>query len=85
MFDDYDNSRTSSFGSVGSIGSDEAVLFIHPTKYSLDKDELQAYLNGSIYEDDYRDNEIVAEETNKQDQEYKQLAQTIKNVNHAFT
>jgi hypothetical protein len=40
MFDDYDNSRTSSFGSAGSIGSDEAVLFLYPTKYSLDKEEL---------------------------------------------
>jgi len=74
MFEDYDNSRTSSFGSAGSIGSDEAVLFLYPTKYSLDKDELQAYLNGSVYEDDYNSNEIVPDEVNKEDQEYKQLA-----------
>jgi hypothetical protein len=33
----------------------------------LDKDELQAYLNGSIYEDDYKDNEIVPEENTKED------------------
>lgn len=40
MFEDYDNTRTSSFGSAGSIGSNEAVLFLNPTKYSLDKEEL---------------------------------------------
>jgi|SanBayMetagenome_1026888.scaffolds.fasta_scaffold173220_1 hypothetical protein len=69
LFDDYDNTRTSSFGSAGSIGSNEAVLFIHPTKYTLDKDELKAYLDGSIY--DYKDNEIEPEEVNKEDLEYK--------------
>ena len=35
-------------------------MFLHTTKYTLDREELQAYLNGSIY--DYADNEIVAED-----------------------
>lgn len=78
MFEDYDQTRTSSFGSAGSIGSNEAVLFLNPTKYSLDKEELQAYLNGTIYDYNYDDNEIVPEESpSKEDVEYKQLAETI--------
>ena len=32
-FNDYDSNRTS------SIGSDDAVLFVNPTKYSLDKND----------------------------------------------
>jgi hypothetical protein len=56
-------------------------LFLHPTKYTLDREELQAYLNGSIY--DYADNEIVAEDNEKADIEYKQLAQTINSINAA--
>jgi hypothetical protein len=53
LFDDYDTSRTSSVGSASSVGSNEAVLFLHPVKYTLDKEELQAYLNGSIYDFNY--------------------------------
>ena len=86
MFEDYDQTRTSSFGSAGSIGSNEAVLFLNPTKYTLDKDELQAYLNGAAFDYNYDDNEIVPEENpSKEDLEYKQLAETITkltNQNH---
>ena len=40
LFEDYDKSRTSSFGSAGSIGENDCVLFLNPTIYCLDKEEL---------------------------------------------
>jgi len=82
LFDDYDQTRTSSFGSAGDIRENEAVLFINPTKYSLDKEDLQSYINGSRYEDYGSENEIVAEEPkySKDDLEYKALAETIQKL-----
>ena len=79
MFEDYDTNRTSSVGSASSVGSNEAVLFLHPVKYTLDREELQAYLNGSIYDYNFADNEIVPEEPNKEDAEYQKLAQSMRN------
>ena len=48
LFEDGENDRKS----IGSIGSDEAVMFINPNNYTLEVDELDAEYEVSAFDAD---------------------------------